>query len=174
MYETLILEIKERVAYITLNRPEVYNAFNDTLSFELQKALKEVSKNPEARVLVLTGAGKAFCSGQDLKAVQGAENRNLGESVIKRYNPIVRLMRNMPKPIICRLNGVAAGAGCSLALACDIIVAAEEAVLSEAFVHIGLVPDAGSTYFLPRLVGSQKAFELASMGEKIARSEEHT
>lgn len=171
MYDTLLFDIKDGVGYITLNRPEVYNAFNDALSFELQKALKEVTQNPEVRVVVLTGEGKAFCSGQDLKDVQGQDKRNLGESVLKRYNPIIRLMRNMPKPIVCRLNGVAAGAGCSLALASDVVVASENAKLIEVFVNIGLVLDSGSSYFLPRIVGSNKAFELSTMGTKVSASE---
>jgi 2-(1,2-epoxy-1,2-dihydrophenyl)acetyl-CoA isomerase len=123
------------------------------------------------RVVVLTGAGKAFCSGQDLKAVVGQEKRSFLDSLHKRYNPLIRAMRQLPKPIVCRLNGVAAGAGCSLALACDVIVAAEEATLIEVFINIGLVPDSGSAYFLPRLVGTAKAFELCSMGNKVKAAE---
>lgn len=171
MFNTLILDITDRVATITLNRPDFYNAFNDELSYELQDALKQVSKDPEIRVVVLTGAGKAFCSGQDLKAVSGAEKRSFSESLNKRYNPIIRAIRNMPKPVICRLNGVAAGAGCSLALASDLIVASEKASLIEVFVNVGLVLDSGSSYFLPRLVGSAKAFELATMGSKVSATE---
>src|SRR5687768_8867372 len=167
MSDTVLVEIKDKAAYITLNRPDVFNAFDDAQSFALQEALKQVTKDENVRVVVLTGAGKAFCSGQDLKAIAGAENRNLADSLHKRYNPIIRAMRNMPKPIICRLNGVAAGAGCSLALACDIIVASEDAVLTEVFINIGLVPDSGSSYFLPRLTGMAKAFELCSMGTKV-------
>jgi len=167
MYNTILLEKEQGVATITLNRPDVYNAINDEISFELQAALKAVTKNPEVRVVVLTGAGqKAFCSGQDLKADRG-NTIDFKKSLEKRYNPIIRLMRKMPKPIICRLNGVAAGAGCSFALACDLIVAAEHACLIEVFVNIGLVLDSGSSYFLPRLVGSQKAFELATTGKKV-------
>lgn len=170
MYTNLILEKSDSVATITLNRPDVYNALDNALRHELQDALKDVGQDNQIRVVVMTGAGNAFSSGQDLKAA-AQETVSVSDSLRKGYNPIIKLMRDMPKPIICRLNGVAAGAGCSLALACDMIVAAEEAVLSEAFVHIGLVPDAGSTYFLPRLVGSQKAFELVSMGERIAAKE---
>jgi 2-(1,2-epoxy-1,2-dihydrophenyl)acetyl-CoA isomerase len=120
---------------------------------------------------VLTGSGKAFCSGQDLKAASGQEKRSFMQSLHKRYNPIISAMRSMPKPIICRLNGVAAGAGCSLALACDMIIASEEATLIEVFVNIGLVPDSGSSYFLPRLIGMAKAFELCSMGSKVKAAE---
>lgn len=159
------------IARITLNRPEVYNAFNDGLTYELQDALKAAAKDAEVRVVELTGEGKAFCSGQDLKAAQGQEKRSFFDSLHKRYNPIIRAMRNMPKPIVCKLNGVAAGAGCSLALACDIVVASEEAVMTEVFINIGLVPDSGSAYFLPRLTGMAKAFELCAMGSKISAAE---
>jgi 2-(1,2-epoxy-1,2-dihydrophenyl)acetyl-CoA isomerase len=117
--------------------------------------------------LVLTGAGKAFCSGQDLKSIAGAENRSLRESIDKRYNPMIKAIRNLPIPVICRLNGVAAGAGCSLALASDMIVASENATLIEVFINVGLVLDSGSSYFLPRLVGSARAFELSTMGSKV-------
>ncbi|MBL3658898.1 enoyl-CoA hydratase/isomerase family protein [Fulvivirga sediminis] len=166
MYEHLKITTEGGVCTVTLNRPEVYNALNDTITYELQKALKDIGKDDAVRVVVLTGAGKAFCSGQDLKEASIDENKSFMQSLNKRYNPIIRLMKGMPKPIICKLNGVAAGAGCSLALACDIIVAAEEAVLTEVFVNIGLVLDSGSSYFLPRLVGSTKAFELSTMGSR--------
>lgn len=167
MFQNIIYEVKKNCAYITLNRPDFFNAFDDALSFEYIDALKAAQKDPEVRVLVLTGAGKAFCSGQDLKAIANSEKRNLADSLHKRYNPMIRAMRNMPKPIICRLNGVAAGAGCSLALASDIIVAAENASLIEVFVNVGLVLDSGSSYFLPRLVGSARAFELATTAKKV-------
>lgn len=170
-FEAIIYEVKDGVAYITLNRPDVFNAFNDQQSFELQDALKQAERDKDVRVLVLSGAGKAFCSGQDLKAISGSKNRSLSDSLYKRYNPIIRSMRNMPKPIIARLNGVAAGAGCSLALACDMIVAAENASLIEVFVNVGLVLDSGSSYFLPRIVGSQKAFEWSTMGTKVSAQE---
>jgi 2-(1,2-epoxy-1,2-dihydrophenyl)acetyl-CoA isomerase len=166
-FKTVLYQKERNILRITLNRPEVYNAFDDILSYELQDALKAAEKDSEVRVIVLTGSGKAFCSGQDLKAIAGIEKRSFIDSINKRYNPIIRAMRNMPKPIICRLNGVAAGAGCSLALACDLIIASETAVLVEAFVNIGLVLDSGSSYFLPRLVGSTKAFEIATMAPKI-------
>jgi len=159
------------VATITLNRPDVYNALNDEITFELQDAFKVTAKDDHIRVVVLTGEGKAFCSGQDLKASSAEKNRSVMESLHKRYNPIIRAMYSLPKPIICKLNGVAAGAGCSLALACDLIVAAEEATLIEVFINIGLVPDSGSSYFLPRLVGMAKAFELCSMGNKVKASD---
>ncbi len=164
------------VATITLNRPEVFNAFNDAMSYELQDALKAVGRDAAVRAVVLTGAGRAFCSGQDLKAAQEAaaaegRPRSFYDSLHQRYNPIIRAMRALPKPIIARLNGVAAGAGCSLALACDVVVAADTASLIEVFINIGLVPDSGSSWFLPRLVGSLKAFELCALGEKVPAAE---
>jgi 2-(1,2-epoxy-1,2-dihydrophenyl)acetyl-CoA isomerase len=170
-FQFLKYEVKDGVATITLNRPEVYNALNDGITYELQDALKASAKDDQVRVVVLTGEGKAFCSGQDLKAGTEQEKRSFMDSLTKRYNPIVRAMRSLPKPIICRLNGVAAGAGCSLVLACDIIVASEEATMIEVFVNIGLVPDSGSSYFLPRLVGTVKAFELCSMGSRVKAKE---
>lgn len=171
MYEFLKFEKKSGVATITLNRPEVYNALNNEITFELQAALKEAKKDDEIRVLVITGEGKAFCSGQDLKASSADPTRSFSDSLHKRYNPIIQAMRDLPKPIIGRLNGVAAGAGCSIALACDIVIAAESAKLIEIFVNIGLVLDSGSSYFLPRLVGSAKAFELATMGTRVSATE---
>ncbi|MBK5280243.1 MAG: enoyl-CoA hydratase/isomerase family protein [Bacteroidia bacterium] len=170
-FQFLKYSISDGVATIAFNRPDVYNALNDGITYELQDALKAVAKDDLVRVIVLTGEGKAFCSGQDLKEGSAQEKRSFMDSLHKRYNPIVRAMRNLPKPIICRLNGVAAGAGCSLALACDIIVATEESTLIEVFVNIGLVPDSGSSYFLPRLVGTTKAFELCSMGSHIKAKE---
>ena len=129
--------------------------------------MKDVEKDKGVRTVILTGEGKAFCSGQDLKEVMNLPNRSFKESLNTGYNPIIRTMRNLPKPVICRLNGVAAGAGCSLALACDMIIAAEEASMTEIFINVGLVLDSGSSYFLPRMVGSTRAFELATTGRKI-------
>ncbi|MCL4109107.1 UNVERIFIED_CONTAM: hypothetical protein GTU68_031019 [Idotea baltica] len=166
MSEILLYDVVDGVATITLNRPDTYNAFNNDLSFKFIDALKAVRKDPAVRVIVLTGSGKAFSSGQDLKDVQG-KNRSLGESVEKRYNPMVRLITGIEKPFICRMNGVAAGAGASIALACDYVIASNKAKMVWAFANIGLVLDSGSSYFLPRLVGRQKAFELATLGEKI-------
>ncbi len=171
MYKFLKFEEKEGVATMTLNRPEVYNAFNDELTFEMQAVLKAIKEEKTARVLVITGEGKAFSSGQDLKDAAMHAGRSYSESVRTRFNPIVIAIRNLPIPVICRLNGVAAGAGCSLALSCDMIVASEEASLIEIFVNIGLILDAGSSYFLPRLMGSSKAFEIATMGKTITAQE---
>jgi len=170
-FQYLKFETSNGVARITLNRPEVYNALNDEIKIELQDAFKSVAKDDKVRVVVLTGEGKAFCSGQDLKASSSQGKRSFLESLRKGYNPLILSMRNLPKPIVCSLNGVAAGAGCSIALACDIIVASEEASLIEIFINIGLVPDSGSSYFLPRMVGMAKAFELCSTGKKIIAKE---
>ena len=166
-YQFINYEVAHGVATITLNRPEVYNALNDEITFELQDAIKAVGKDQGVRVVVLTGEGKAFCSGQDLKSSSSQGKRSFLDSLHKRYNPLILGMRNLPKPIVCKLNGVAAGAGCSIALACDIIVASEEATLIEVFINIGLVPDSGSSFFLPRLTGMARAFELCSMGSKV-------
>ncbi len=138
---------------------------------ELLEALKNAEKDKEIRAVIITGAGKAFCSGQDLKEVMNLPNRSFQESLNTGYNPIIRTMRNMQKPIICRLNGIAAGAGCSLALTCDMIIAAEESAMSEIFINVGLVLDSGSSYFLPRMIGSSRAFEIATTGRKISAKE---
>ncbi len=166
-YETILFEINNGIATLTLNRPDVFNAFNEQQNFDVIDALKKCEKDKSIRVLILTGAGKAFCSGQDLKSIAGSKNRSLSESLYKRYNPMIKAMRNLPIPIICKLNGVAAGAGCSMALASDMIVASENASLIEVFINVGLVLDSGSSYFLPRLIGSARAFELSTMGTKV-------
>ena len=174
MYNSLLYTNTDGVCTITLNRPDVYNAFNEELSAEFIDALKKTAKDESIRVVVLTGAGKAFCSGQDLQDVKKSEGkRSLGDSVLRRYNPMILAVREMPKPIICRLNGVAAGAGASLAMACDIIVAAENASLVQAFANIGLVLDSGSSFFLPHLIGYNKAFEFATLGSKVTAAEAH-
>lgn len=170
-YKYLEYQSHGAVSRVTLNRPEVYNALNDQLTFELQDALRKIQADDTCRVVVLTGAGNAFSSGQDLKGISPDSGFSFKTAIERRYNPIIRLMRGLPKPIICRLNGVAAGAGCSLALACDLIVASETAAMSQAFVNIGLVPDSGSAFFLPRLTGLANAFELATTGRKIPASE---
>ncbi|MEZ4905496.1 MAG: enoyl-CoA hydratase-related protein [Spirosomataceae bacterium] len=167
MYENILYENTDGVVRITLNRPQVYNALSPGLLKDITAAIKEAHADDTIRVVVITGMGdKAFCSGADLKAGTG-DASGLGESLRQNYNPMILAIRNIPKPVICRLNGVAAGAGCSLALACDLVIASENAYLSQIFINIGLMPDAGSTFFLPRLVGMQKAFELASTGRRI-------
>ena len=167
MYENILYEITDGVARIMLNRPHVYNALSPGLLKDITAAIHATATDDSVRVVVITGAGeKAFCSGADLKEGMG-EATSLGESLRQNYNPMILAIRNLPKPVICRLNGVAAGAGCSLALACDLTIASQDAYLSQIFVNIGLMPDAGSTFFLPRLVGIQKAFEIASTGRRV-------
>src|SRR6185437_1196497 len=171
METTVIYSRNEAVANITLNRPELYNALNDTLCAALQEALKKAANDEGVRVVVLTGAGKGFCSGQDVKAIENMHGRLPSEAIYQNYNPIITMMRSMPKPIVCKLNGAAAGAGCSLALACDYIIAEENAILTMAFINIGLAPDSGASFILPRLVGMQKAFELLTMANKVPAKE---
>lgn len=172
MYNSLLYTIADGVCTITLNRPDVYNAFNEELSAEFIDALKKSAKDDAVRVVVITGAGKAFCSGQDLQDVKKHEGqRSLGDSVLRRYNPMILGVRENPKPVVCRLNGVAAGAGASLAMACDIVVASESASLVQAFANIGLVLDSGSSFFLPGLIGYNKAFELCTLGSKVTAKE---
>jgi 2-(1,2-epoxy-1,2-dihydrophenyl)acetyl-CoA isomerase len=153
---------------LQLNRPEVYNALNKEMLSELLSALSTVEAKEEVRCIVISGTTKAFSSGQDLKSVGGDLDNVPFDTIIKeQYNPLIKKMRSIRKPIICKLGGVAAGAGCSLALASDMIIASDDAYLAEIFVNIGLIMDAGSTFFLPRLVGSFKAFEIATTGAKI-------
>lgn len=167
----LLLEKKDGIATITLNRPDKLNAFNEGLSFALQDALKDCERDSAVRVLVITGAGRGFCSGQDLQARLESKNDgrrpSLGESIRRRYNPIILKLRTIEKPVIASINGVAAGAGASLAFACDFRIASAHASFIQSFVKVGLVPDSGSTFFLPRLIGLTKAFELMLFGEKI-------
>jgi 2-(1,2-epoxy-1,2-dihydrophenyl)acetyl-CoA isomerase len=170
-YEHLLYEVQNNICTITLNRPEVYHALGPALIQEITNAFKDAGEDANVRVVVLTGTGnKAFCSGADLKSNMGGAT-SLGESLRNNYNPMILTIRNLAKPIICKLNGVAAGAGCSLALACDVIIASENAVMSQIFVGIGLIMDAGSSYFLPRMIGSLKAFELCSTARKVPAQE---
>ncbi len=160
-FETIQVSLIDGICTITLERSDVLNAFNNTLTDELNKALKDASKNKDVRVVVITGSGRAFSSGQDLgdlkaKYVPGHEP-HLGEDLRKRYDPIVKSIHAMEKPVIAAVNGVAAGAGCSIALACDIRIASDKASFIEVFVNVGLVPDSGSTWTLPRLVGFGRA-----------------
>jgi len=167
MSNTIKYTVQNSIATISLNRPESYNAFIKEMAFTLIDALQKAHQDETVRVVVLTGEGKAFCSGQDLKECLDDPEMSFYKYVDERYNVIIKAIRNMPKPVICKLNGIAAGAGCSLAMACDLIVASEKASLMEVFVNVGLVLDSGSSYFLPRLVGSQKAFELATTAQKV-------
>ena len=170
-YQTLLYNVTDGVCTITLNRPEVYNAFNEKMKEEFNDALKEAGRDAQVRAVVIRGAGdKAFCSGQDLKEHSGSK-RSLKESLDKNYNPMIRKIRTMEKPVIAMINGVAAGAGCSLALACDMRIMSTTAKLIEIFIRIGLVPDSGSHWFLPRLVGMSRAFEYAATGRDIPADE---
>lgn len=166
---SIILNIKNGIATITLNRPEVFNSFNREMAFLLQDVLDECKKNDDVRAIVLTGSGKAFCAGQDLKEVTSAElNPGFKKILEEHYNPIITRIRSIKKPIIGAINGVAAGAGANIALACDVVVAHEKVSFIQAFSLIGLVPDSGGTFFLPRLIGFQKALALAMLGDRIS------
>ena len=173
-YETILYDVVGGVLTLTLNRPESYNACNEQLTTDLRDALRAAEKDSAVRAILLTGAGKAFCSGQDLKEAPepgSGSRRSLADSLQRRYNPIIRKLRAIPLPVITAINGVAAGAGCSLALAGDMRLMSEEAYLLQAFINIGLVPDSGSSSFLVSTVGYAKAFEIATLGEKISASE---
>jgi 2-(1,2-epoxy-1,2-dihydrophenyl)acetyl-CoA isomerase len=170
MYETIVYEITEGIAKITLNRPDKFNAFTEQMHKELIDALKQAGKSQDVRCLVLTGAGKAFNAGQDLAEVQEGDVDFAG-FLRERYNPLIMQIRQTEKPVIAAVNGVAAGAGMSLALASDIRLASEKASFINAFVNIGLIPDSGGCYFLPRIVGIGKALELAMTGSKVTAEE---
>jgi 2-(1,2-epoxy-1,2-dihydrophenyl)acetyl-CoA isomerase len=165
MFETIQYAVRNKVAWLTLNRPDKLNAFTKQLNKEIEKAIREASKDVEVRAIVITGAGRAFCSGQDLGDVD--ENMDHGEVLRQHYNPMMKSLAKCEKPLIAAVNGVAAGAGFSLALACDFRIASDKASFFQAFIHVGLVPDSGNLYFLPRLIGHAKALELAVLGEKI-------
>ena len=167
----LLLTIEEGIAYITLNRPEKYNSVNRSLALAFQEALDTCAKDDSIRCLVITAAGKAFCAGQDLAETSDIENVDFNKIIEEHYNPIVLKMRALPKPIICAVNGVAAGAGANIALAADIVVATESASFIQAFSKIGLIPDSGGTFFLPRLIGMQRAAALMFLGEKVSALE---
>ncbi|UCF68982.1 MAG: 2-(1,2-epoxy-1,2-dihydrophenyl)acetyl-CoA isomerase [Acidobacteriota bacterium] len=169
-YQFIKYELERSVAKITLSRPEVLNSFHRPMALELQAALDEARDDATVRAVYLTGAGRAFSAGQDLaEAVppDGSAPPNIGEIVRTSYNPIVRRIRQLEKPVVCAVNGVAAGVGANIALACDLVVAAEEASFLQAFTKIGLIPDGGGTFFLPRLVGFARATEMMMLGEKI-------
>lgn len=151
---------------IVLNRPDRLNAFNGEMHGELTAALDAAATDPECRAILLTGAGRAFCAGQDLSG-EISPGGDLGRTIEQFYNPLIRRLRSLPKIVVCAVNGVAAGAGANIALACDIVLAARSAKFLQAFIKIGLIPDAGGTYFLPRLVGEARARALALTGEPL-------
>ncbi len=169
---SILLNIQNSVATITLNRPEVFNSFNREMALLFQKTLDHCQDNKEVRTIVITGSGKAFCAGQDLKEVTTPElNPGFRKILEEHYNPIITRIRNNPKPIIAAVNGVAAGAGANIALACDVVIASDKASFIQAFSKIGLVPDSGGTFFLPRLIGFQKASALMMTGDKVTAQE---
>ena len=167
----ICLSVKDGVATIRLNRPEVFHSFNTAMAKALQDALDECNSNVDVRAVVLTADGKAFCAGQDLKETLGEQGKSIPDIVENNYNPIIIKMRELSKPIVAAVNGVAAGAGASIALACDIVVAKESASFIQAFSKIGLIPDSAGTYFLPRLVGLQRAAALMMTGDKVSAKE---
>ena len=169
-YQNILFEMRDGIARLTLNRPDKLNSFTVAMHLEVREVLEQIKTDPSVRVLVLTGAGRGFCAGQDLgdRAVApDSATVDLGESVEKYYAPLVLALRNLPVPVICAVNGVAAGAGANLALAADIVIAAKSASFVEAFCRLGLIPDTGGTYFLPRLIGTARAMGLAMLGEKL-------
>lgn len=168
MNETIRYTVKNAVAHIELNRPEVFNSFNRALSTAFQESLKQAERDETVRAVLLTGSGKAFCAGQDLKEVMDLENSPGFRAILEEgYHPIIQLIRGIAKPFVAAVHGVAAGAGANIALACDVVVASEAAVFIQAFSKIGLVPDSGGTFFLPRLVGFQRASALMMLGDKV-------
>ena len=166
------IKIENKIAFITLNRPEVFNSFNREMALSLQKTLDDCETNDEIRAIVLIGNGKAFCAGQDLKEVTSPElNPGFKKILEEHYNPIITRIRSIEKPILAAVNGVAAGAGANIALACDVVIASDQASFIQAFSLIGLIPDSGGTFFLPRLIGFQKASALMMLGDKISAEE---
>jgi 2-(1,2-epoxy-1,2-dihydrophenyl)acetyl-CoA isomerase len=168
---SVLISVEDGLQTITLNRPDRLNAFIPEMHKELRAALEQAHGEPAIRAVLLTGAGRGFCSGQDLslrKVEPGAAPIDLSVSLGSLYNPLVRRLRELPKPIVCAVNGVAAGAGANIALACDIVVAARSATFVQSFARLGLVPDSGGTYFLPRLVGSARAMALALLAEPLS------
>jgi 2-(1,2-epoxy-1,2-dihydrophenyl)acetyl-CoA isomerase len=170
-FDSIQYTVTNGVAVLTLNRPDKLNSFTQAMHLEVRAALESLQQDKTVRVLVLTGAGRGFCAGQDLSdraVAPGAKPVDLGDSVEQFYAPLVMTLRSLPMPVICAVNGVAAGAGANLALACDIVIAAQSASFIEAFCRLGLIPDTGGTWHLPRLVGMARATGLAMLGEKLS------
>jgi len=168
-FEHILYETEQGVAKITLNRPDVLNSLNRVMASEVRQALSQAGAAPDVRSVLLTGAGRAFCAGQDLAEAMPKEGPapDLGDIVARGYNPIVRTIRQLDKPVVCAVNGVAAGAGANLAFACDFVLAASDASFIQSFSKIGLVPDTGGTFFLPRLVGMARATALMMLADKV-------
>ena len=174
VFQHIRLEVSEGVATLTLNRPDKLNSFTTDMHAEVREALARIRQDAGVRAMVLTGAGRGFCAGQDLsdrKVAPGGAPVDLGESIERNYKPLVLGLRTLPKPVIAAVNGVAAGAGANLALACDLVVAARSASFVQAFCRLGLVPDSGGTYFLTRGLGAQRAMGLALFGDRLAAEE---
>ena len=168
---SVLFEVKDNIAYITLNRPDKYNAFNREMALLLQDKLNECRKDDSIRCVYITGAGKAFSSGQDLEEIVAPDGPEVTTILSEHYNPIIKQIRKLEKPVVAAVNGVAAGAGANIALCCDIVVAAQSASFIQAFSKIGLIPDSGGTFFLPRLIGWQKASALMMLADKVPAAE---
>lgn len=168
---SILFEIKNSVAYITLNRPDKFNSFNREMALLMQSKLDEAASLHEVRAVYITGAGKAFCAGQDISELVGENKIEIAQILSEHYNPIVKRIRNMSKPVVAAVNGVAAGAGANIALCCDVVVAAASASFIQAFSKIGLIPDSGGTFTLPRLIGWQKASALMMTGDKVTAAD---
>ena len=169
-FNAILLDISGGIATITLNRPDKLNSFTSEMHADLKQAMQIIQADHSVRVLMITGAGRGFCAGQDLSERMmgtGEQPADVGSSLEKNYNPLLKQLRALPYPVICAVNGVAAGAGCNLVLACDIVIAAKSASFIQVFSRIGLIPDAGGTYTLPRLVGTARAMAAAMLAEKI-------
>lgn len=172
MSNSIEIKIENTIAFLTLNRPEVFNSFNREMALSMQEKLDNCANNLNVRVIVISGNGKAFCAGQDLKEVTDPDlNPGFRKILEEHYNPIIQKIRTIEKPIIAAVNGVAAGAGANIALACDIVLASENASFIQAFSKIGLIPDSAGTFFLPRLIGFQKASALMMLGDKVTAVE---
>ena len=168
---SILFEIKNNIAFITFNRPDKLNSFNREMALLLQNKLDESASLHEIRCIYITGKGKGFCAGQDLAEIVAPDAPTMQQILGEHYNPIITRLRNIPKPVLAAVNGVAAGAGANIALACDIVVATQSSSFIQAFSKIGLIPDSGGTYFLPRLIGFQKASALMMLGDKISASD---
>lgn len=171
LFQNILFEVSDSIATLTLNRPDRLNSFTAAMHLDIRNALGQVRANSSVRVLLLTGAGRGFCAGQDLNERATAPNDappDLGLSIEKNYNPLVMNLRSLPLPVIAAVNGVAAGAGANLALACDVVIAARSATFIQAFCKLGLVPDCGGSYFLTRQLGAARAMGLALFGDKLS------
>lgn len=171
MSDAVLLHKENNVGYITFNRPEKYNSFNREMALTFQNHLEDCANDDEVRCIFVTGAGKGFCAGQDLAEAADPKTVDFEKIVSEHYNPVINLIRNVEKPVVAAVNGVAAGAGANIALACDIVLASESASFIQAFSKIGLIPDSAGTFFLPRYIGMQRAAALMMTGDKVSAAE---